>query len=166
VTKKKDMLGYDPLAWLKEEAAEAEIMPVEEEPTTSEEAQVATDEMPIEESVTTDPASQEEMTPEDMSVEAASSKVSAGDNHIDLGDAPHISEISDFYSSFTLALEKGGPISIDASRIENIDGPSLQLLCSFAHEAQAKGVELNWGKIAEHLRNSAQLLGIEENIWS
>ncbi len=164
--KEKDILGYDPLAWLKEEAEEAEIIEPEQLATDGEqgepEQQAATvAEVAEPETAEAEPAV-EAQQPVQAEAESTAHNV-AGD--FVLEERLHISGVGELHSRIQQRLDQGGDISIDASQVEAADGPSLQLLCGFAQEAMRRGVNLKWENVSTPLLDAAKSLGLDREIF-
>jgi ABC-type transporter Mla MlaB component len=67
-----------------------------------------------------------------------------------------------FHPLFAAALLRGGAISIDGSRVQQIDGSSLQLLVSLWRTATDQGMACGWSGASDWLRHAARLIGVAE----
>lgn len=141
--KKKSMIGLDPLAWLKDEAEDAEI--IEEEKAVSKKT------------------SKKKTATKKTTAKAKTSKAKkpAGDAVFKIQAVQDISSVADIQSELKKLLSNES-IIIEADQVERIDAASLQLLYSFVEEARAKGVDLTWNSVSDVLRNNAKLLGMED----
>lgn len=156
----QDMVGFDPLAWLKEDDEEIIEVDVSGEPATDEQAVVANDS-------SSDEILEEAPQPEKdaaTSAEEVPAATEERDDMIDLGDNLHISGVAELHERLKKAIAEGDVI-LDASRVEAADGAALQLLCGLMQEAAKRELKVEWRGVPDTLRESAQLLGIDQEIW-
>ena len=141
--KKKSMIGLDPLAWLKDEAEDAEI--IEEEKAVSK----------------SKPKKKTAAKKKTAKANPSKTKKSSGDVVFKIQAVQDISSVADVHSELKKLLSKES-IVIEADQVERIDASSLQLLYSFVEEAREKGIDLTWNSVSDVLRNNAKLLGMED----
>jgi len=72
-----------------------------------------------------------------------------------------IAQAGRLYDELGAALAAGRPVVLDAVRVERADTSTLQLLCSFFREAQARGVRVEWGETSCALRTAASTLNLD-----
>ena len=140
---KKTMIGLDPLAWLKDEAEEAEII---------EEVKVVSKAKPKKKKATTKKATAKK-TPKENKMDE--------DTVFIFQSVQDISSVSDVQSELKKLLSNE-KIILDGEQVERIDAASLQLFYSFIEEARTAGVEVFWRSPSDVLSNNAKLLGMEE----
>ena len=54
----------------------------------------------------------------------------------------------------------GGPVVIDASRVEEIDTAILQLLASLWRTCAERGIAFTWSAVSDTVRHAANLIGM------
>jgi anti-anti-sigma regulatory factor len=59
-------------------------------------------------------------------------------------------------------LAGGGPIVIDATRVEEIDTAILQLLASLWRTAAGRGIACSWSGASDVVRRMANLIGVAD----
>jgi hypothetical protein len=60
----------------------------------------------------------------------------------------------------TAALDHGSPIAVDGTRVQQIDGSSLQLLVSLWCSAAERGIPCRWTGASDWLTHAAGLIGV------
>jgi len=144
---KKSMIGLDPLAWLKDEAEDAEI--IEEDKAVS---KAKPKKKTVAKKTTTKKPAAKKTSKANKTDEAAVFKIQA---------VQDISSVSAIHSELK-ALLSNEKVVLDGEQVERIDAASLQLFCSFIEEARTTGVEVFWRSPSEVLSNNAKLLGMED----
>lgn len=139
--KSKSMIGHDPLAWLKDDAEEAEITEVKEEPVAKTKAKKKTAKKSA------------------AKAKTAKRKEAASDNVFEIHSVQDISSVSELHEEMK-KLYKTEKVILDGQQIERIDAASLQLIYSFIQEAKVNNVDVAWRSPSEALTNSARLLGM------
>ncbi len=144
---KKSMIGLDPLAWLKDEAEDAEVI---EEDTAVKKTK-------------SKKKTAAKKTKSKKSVKEKASKTKKTDEDVvfEIQAVQDISSVSAIHSELKELLSNEN-IILDGKQVERIDGASLQLIYSFVEEARIKGIKVSWRSPSEVLRNNAKLLGLEE----
>ena len=139
--KSKSMIGHDPLAWLKDDAEDAEITEVEEKPVTK--------------------AKKKTAKKTATKKTAAKGKKTESDTVFEIQAVQDISSVTELHEEMK-KLFKNEKVIIDGQQIERIDAASLQLILSFIQEAKVNNVDVVWRSPSEALSNSAKLLGMED----
>lgn len=144
---KKSMIGLDPLAWLKDEAEDAEVI---EEDTAVKKTK-------------SKKKTAAKKTKSKKSVKEKASKTKKTDEDVvfEIQAVQDISSVSAIHSELKELLSNEN-IILDGKQVERIDGASLQLIYSFVEEARIKGIKVSWRSPSEVLRNNAKLLGLED----
>ncbi len=179
-----DMIGHDPLAWIKEDtdsnkpADTASAVAADAKPVQQEESPPAA-QQPIPEEVSgVQPPKQEsaQMTQEPAvsqttsSVSAAQPQVAddSGETHLHLGEQLVIGTAGKVKSEWMDTINSGiqSPIVLDGKDVNNIDTAGLQLVIALTRELSEDGVSWRWGDRSEVLQSSAEQLGVSGLIFS
>lgn len=139
--KSKSMIGHDPLAWLKDDAEDAEITEVEDKPVTK--------------------AKKKTAKKTAAKKTTAKGKKTESDTVFEIQAVQDISSVAELHEEMK-KLFKNEKIILDGQQIERIDAASLQLILSFIQEANVNNVDVAWRSPSEALSNSAKLLGMED----
>jgi anti-anti-sigma regulatory factor len=139
---KKSMIGLDPLAWLKDEAEDAEIIKEDKAVSKSKPKKKTTAKKPAKE-------------------KTSKAKKPDEDTVFKIQAVQDISSVSAIYSELK-SLLSNEKIILDGEQVERIDAASLQLFYSFIEEAKTTGIEVSWRSPSDVLSNNARLLGMEE----
>lgn len=135
----EDLIGFDPLAWIREESVTDTAVEAPEQinasPAELPEANAPSDE-------TTDIAPQP--------------------TRIELGESQAIQSVADLHLTLLKALEQSDCIEIDASAIQQIDTASLQLLLVAKRSAISQHKTLSIDFPSERFIEAATLLGLAE----
>ena len=145
--KKKSMIGLDPLAWLKDEAEDAEI--IEEEKAVNKKTS--------KKKTTAKKAAKEK----NSKTKTSKTKKGSDDTIFKIQAVQDISSVTSVHSELK-ALFSNDKVVFDGGDVERIDAASLQLFYSFIEQARVKGVDIEWRSPSDILRNNAKLLGMEE----
>jgi len=145
--KKKSMIGLDPLAWLKDEAEDAEIIEEDKavskaKPKKKTAAKKATTKKPAKE-------------------KTSKAKKTTKDAVLKIQAVQDISTVTAIHSELK-AMLSNKKVVLDGEQVERIDAASLQLFYSFIEEARVKGVDVAWRSPSDVLTHNAKLLGMEE----
>ncbi len=175
-----EMIGHDPLAWIKEEPSTEEA-PVEQSPqqqaAVAEEKRVAA---PVEEAVEQPPVVEEPAQVEVSAPEPAASPevpattpaieveqpAAAGNGAFDLGEQLVISNVGKTRAEWMDRIVAGveSPITIEGGEIQSIDTAGLQLVIALIRELNEDGVSWQWGGCSELLQTSASQLGLSQSM--
>lgn len=158
---KDSLIGIDPLAWLNDESEEISAVDnvVNEVPEAA----------PVAESESASDIEQSnEEKNESITVEGEQQELkkdnATKDGTIDMGSSLTIRETSELFTLCKTSLEGGKTIKLDCSSVGKTDASGLQLLAVLSNHAKTKGVAIEWGNASEHLRNSAELLGLTREL--
>jgi phospholipid transport system transporter-binding protein len=86
----------------------------------------------------------------------------SGDLPIQLDERMAIAQAKRLHPVLMAALSRGSPIAIDGTRVQQIDGSSLQLLVSLWRTAADQGVACAWTGASNWLTHAAGLIGVAE----
>lgn len=139
--KSKSMIGHDPLAWLKDDAEDAEITEVDEKPKTK--------------------AKKKTAKKTAAKAKASKSEEVTSDNVFKIQAVQDISSVIDMHEELKnmFGNEK---VIFDGEGVERIDTASLQLILSFVQEAKINNIDVVWRSPSEAISNSARLLGMQD----
>lgn len=138
--KSKSMIGHDPLAWLKDDAEDAEI---------------------IEEVKSKPKAKKKAARKKAAKSKSKAVKAEKEDSVFELQSVQDISAVAELHEELK-KLFKHEKVILDVSNVERIDTTSLQLLYAFIEEAKVNNVEVAWRSPSEAMSNSVNLLGMQE----
>ena len=79
---------------------------------------------------------------------------------IDMGVSLTITEVTDMVRNINTQIVSKMKITIDASKIQRIDGAGLQLLCAISREANNSNLELMWQGGLTSIKEAAVQLGV------
>ena len=154
--KDKDLMGYDPLEWLKEESASASPeAPDEQAPdtaTTPPQAVQAEEAVVIEEAVAEAVVDEPAETPE----------VTSTDPVLDFETSLQIMDVALLKPRLEESLAQLKEITLRADQDIVIDGAGIQLLLAFVKQAQTNGVKLQWEMLPPPIAEAAKLLNAEQ----
>ena len=72
-----------------------------------------------------------------------------------------IAQLAELHPQFDQALEKGGPLALDGSVVEQLDGAALQWLLAFHRAAIEAGRAPDWRTPSPQLQQAAAQLGLD-----
>jgi ABC-type transporter Mla MlaB component len=81
---------------------------------------------------------------------------------IQLDERMGIAQAKRLHPVLMTALSSGMPIAIDGTRVQQIDGASLQLLVSLWRTAAAQGTTCSWTGTSKWLSHAADLIGVAD----
>lgn len=79
---------------------------------------------------------------------------------LDLGTKCTIVRVEELHAQLEDLLQSGTHIEVDASKLEQCDTATFQLLAAFHDALKAEGRELSWHKPSENTLAAAALLGL------
>lgn len=85
---------------------------------------------------------------------------------IELDSNIDITVIESLYGHFEKVLNSGGNVEIDAAKVERVDSSSLQLILAFQTAMLAHDCEIKWLNVSENLEKTAELIGVQEKLFS
>ncbi len=175
-----DMIGHDPLAWIKEEStaersAEARVeeaapapVPSTPEPVAAEPAAAPVQPPPQEEPVVQQQApimeQQAEPEPAPVAVAPAAVEEDSGQIVMELGEQLAIATVAKVRAGWMDKIASGVqvPVVLDGGKVQSIDTAGLQLVISLIRELGEGGVSWRWGERSETLQSSVEQLGLNE----
>jgi anti-anti-sigma regulatory factor len=86
----------------------------------------------------------------------------AQSTHIELDARLTIVQAADLRRTLAERLAGGGALTVDGSRVEEIDAAILQLLASLWRTSQDRGIACTWQGASDVLRRMANLIGLAE----
>jgi ABC-type transporter Mla MlaB component len=137
--KSKSMIGHDPLAWLKEDAEDAEFI---EEVKPAKKAKKKT-------------------AKKTTAKEKTKSKSTTKDTIFEIQSVQDISSVAELHKELKKLLNYEKVI-LDGGNIERIDTASLQLIFAWLEEAKNNNIEVSWRSPSEALLNSVGLVGMKD----
>ena len=166
MTAKQDevAIGFDPLAWMDDEADEKED--VEAEKSTTSEKDIVEEEKPVVEEKTTIEGESDTDTDtevETVAEEPAVEKINdVEDAKIILDATLNIQNVSKLYEQMRVQLEGKERIEIDASSVSSVDTATLQLLVVLKQTAIKLHKEVIIDFPTDNFIEAADLLGLSE----
>ncbi len=163
MTAKQDevAIGFDPLAWMDDEADEKEG--VEAEKSTTSEKEIVEEEKPVVEEKTTiegESDTEVETTLAEPTVELINDVEE--DAKITLDATLNIQNVSKLYEQMRVQLEGKERIEIDASSVSSVDTATLQLLVVLKQTAIKLHKEVIIDFPSDNFIEAADLLGLSE----
>ncbi len=163
MTAKQDevVIGFDPLAWMDDEADEKEGVEAEKS-TTSEKVFVEEEKPVVEEKTTIEGESDAEVetTVAEPTVEPINDVEE--DEKITLDATLNIQNVSTLYEQMRVQLEGKERIEIDASSVSSVDTATLQLLVVLKQTAIKLHKEVIIDFPSDNFIEAADLLGLSE----
>ncbi|HIJ21874.1 MAG: STAS domain-containing protein [Gammaproteobacteria bacterium] len=175
-----DMIGHDPLAWIKEEPEETadsaavktatdKIVPSVETPAQVliEESAAVVEEtanaLPLvsETAVVVEAAEEAEVVVEPEPVQVAAS-VDSG--RFSLGEQLVISTVGKLRAEWMdqIMADTESPVVLDGGEVQSIDTAGLQLVVALIRELGEDGVSWQWSASSDTLKSSAEQLGMSK----
>ena len=157
--KKKQRIGFDPLAWMKGGVSGAPAGEPTDAPEAGEESVPAA-------AVTAVAAAPAGETPADLASvpenNAAPDAATPQQRIVDLGGALTIAKVSGMHAELQQALEDKGAIVLDAATVTAVDTAGLQLIGVFLNAARECGVTVTRRAPSGILRAGAKRLDLEK----
>ena len=152
--KEKDLMGYDPLEWLKGESES----PSPEAPVEPPETHDAVAESPIDTSPVSEEAPAEQVAEEPVETPDEAST----DTVLDLESSLQVMDVAILKPRLEESLKKLKEITLRADQDIVVDGAGIQLLLAFVKQAQTNGVKLQWETLPPPIAEAAKLLNTEQ----
>jgi len=155
-----EMMGHDPLAWIKEEPSEA---PATEE--KKQEVAPSAEPPPVVEEIVAEPAvevvEEPESQPQPEMVEQPA-VAAESEEQLNLGEQLGIASVSNLRAEWMDRLSSGVdlPLLIEGGQVQSVDTAGLQLLVSLVRELEKEGVSWSWGARSPALQGGIEELGI------
>lgn len=160
--KRPAAMGYDPLAWIKEEEQAAKGGP------QANSAEVAREEEAAEFAPRPEPsappgAAEPAQAPEEPT-DVPRSEAIVENETIDLGEIVGIADVEPLKAKLIGCLEKANAVTLDGSGLDAVDTSALQLLLAFVLEANKRDFPVHWKEPSATLQANARLIGLERHL--
>lgn len=177
-TKKKSLIGIDPLAWLKDgdfndesvdQKSSENTEVIQENSVDDPEADIVIDNEVLEiiEKDFEEPSEEntEEITDQEkMEVEVTDMEIQQAETNTDqafkLEGSITIADVSELHSQFKATLGDSKELVVDCSEVAGVDAAALQLLVAFVHETGNQACQLTWKEPSDSLKAAIQLTGL------
>lgn len=154
--KKKQRIGFDPLAWMKGGVSGAPAgEPTDASETSDRSVQPA-------EAATIAAAHADKTPAKQASIPVEHASPDDKTRTVNLGGALTIAKVAGMHAELQQALEHEGTIVLDAATVEAVDTAGLQLIGVFLHAARERGVTVTWHAPSPILRAGAKRLDLEK----
>ena len=171
----KDLMGYDPLEWLKEESSDSAPDAVAEEPyvESSDNASDLATAPPSVENASDHEVNVEDLPADDATTQEGEKTVEEGAAAEPSAETPDDGPVLDLMGSLQIMdvallkprleeiLGKHNEITLRAEPDIVVDGAGLQLLLAFVEQARENEVKLQWEEIPPPLLEAIKLLNTE-----
>lgn len=155
--KKKQRIGFDPLAWMK--GGDASTAPAAELTSAPEAGDTSTH---TAEADTAAVPHADKSPANAMPAPVDRSASDTGTRVVNFGAALTIPKVAAMHAELQQALESQQAIVLDAAAVEAVDTAGLQLVSVFLREAHERGVTVTWRKPSGILRAGAKRLDLEK----
>ncbi|GAB6039401.1 STAS domain-containing protein [Endothiovibrio diazotrophicus] len=163
----ESLIGFDPLAWMREEEtsaapapAPAAIPPV---PPATRPAPPEPASAPLEAAAEAADDGREVATAAESAAESVAAVEPLDEGVVVLGEALDIAHVGELYERLVEVLRQGRQPALDATALERVDAAGVQLLAAYGRELKGLGGRLEWrGEPAAPLREAARLLDLGE----
>ena len=168
-TKKKSLIGIDPLAWMSDEVSEIDLVSVETEEVSASEpktVEVVDEEHSVEESTTEVEAitDTEEVDQETKEEEMTDMEIKKGGDGFKLEGPISIADVAELHEQFKTYIAEGDDLEIDCSEVEGVDAAALQLLTAFINEAEKQDNKLIWKEPSDSLQATVLMMGLKDEL--
>lgn len=152
---RKPVIEHDPLAMGGDDSVQAEQQPAPQQKAAAPKKKTAKKKVVRKKAAPKEPV----VTEEEQPMASQTEDVSSGSS-FDLGESLTIMEVAEMHQRLIQLLDAGETIELSASDTENIDGAGLQLLATFIKDAKNRGIQINWGKSSDAVREAAGQVGL------
>ncbi len=168
-TKKKSLIGIDPLAWMNEENIENDEVSVATEEATEADQTIEigteivdniADEKMIED--VAEIAESEIIDQETKEEEVIDMEMKQEDGSYKLEGPISIADVAELHVQFKNYLAEGNDLEIDCSEVEGVDAAALQLLMAFINEAEKQDNKLIWKEPSDSLQATVLMMGLKD----
>jgi ABC-type transporter Mla MlaB component len=94
-------------------------------------------------------------------VEAAAREAAASQPTIVLASNCNVKDAGELKQSLCHYVADVAPVALDVGKVERVDTSTMQLLCAFVRDRNARDLEVEWIGDARVIRDAARLLGLE-----
>jgi len=166
-TKKKSLIGIDPLAWMNDEVPEIGPVSAETEQKIIQEIEPETVEVVDEEHSFEELATEPEAITETEVIDQETKKEEVTDMDVKDGDFKldgpiSIADVAELHEKFKAFLAEGNDLEIDCSEVEGVDAAALQLLTAFINEAEKQDNKLVWKDPSDSLQTTVLMMGLQD----
>ncbi len=144
--KKKASIGFDPLAWMKDDGRQSE--------QDSRQSSV------VSRQSTLTPTTQADSHPSVAKTDDRRPATDDSPSAVQLGDSLTIEQVGALHADLSGRLGETHLV-LDAGSLTRVDTAGLQLLTSFIRTAEGRGARVEWRAPQPALRESARRLGLE-----
>lgn len=144
MAKKRTKIGFDPLAWMKNDSRESGVVSPESKKDSPESGVVSLE-------------SKEKAVPA-----TPDSRLQTPDSRIDIGDALVLAHAARLHAEFEQALAQKKPLRLNLSRVQVADTAGVQLLLALRRDAEKRGIAASWEAPTQALCAAASQLGLSE----
>jgi ABC-type transporter Mla MlaB component len=142
-SKKNSVIGFDPLAWMKEDSRESSVVSRQSTPATDEPRPAA--------HATDHPSTPKTEDRRPMTGDTPSAA--------QLGDVLTIEQAAALYAELGRHLGAKS-VMLEAGALQRVDAAGLQLLAAFVRAARARGTQVEWRAPTAVLRDAARRTGL------
>ncbi len=162
-TKKKSLIGIDPLAWLNEDESDKEEVSIDlgEKVAKSEIVEKESEEL-SDEFNETETNDQDIMEEEVIEMEVEQSENNSGDC-FKLESSISIADVSTLHEQLKIYLDQKNELEIDCSEVESVDAAALQLFIAFLYEAEKQNKKVIWKEPSDLLRATIKMMGLNND---
>lgn len=75
-----------------------------------------------------------------------------------------IGEVENLLGEVRKVLKKSTPVAVDASRVETITTPCMQVFCVLSRTLSERGMEISWRKPSSRFVEVADMLGVRAQL--
>jgi len=93
-----------------------------------------------------------------------SNPAEAVENTVCFDEVLDITLVFQYYERFNEILNNHKSITINAEKVEKVDGAGLQLMASFIKSAKSLNVDVTWSGVSENFKKSASLIGLSTSL--
>ncbi len=163
-TKKKSLIGIDPLAWMNEETVENDEVSVAAEVTETEQAIEIEPEIVdnVDDEKIVEIAEPEVIDQKTKEEEVTDMEMKQKDGSYKLEGPISIADVAELHAEFKTYLAEGNDLEIDCSEVEGVDAAALQLLMAFINEAEKQDNKLIWKEPSESLQSTVLMMGLKD----
>jgi anti-anti-sigma regulatory factor len=162
---KTSRIGFDPLAWMKDDAAEQSSAKADATPKKAAEAatkQCAHQAAPR--SVLENGNASSETKTARVGDATAAPSAGSDPKAIALGESLTIKDVKRLQDELRGALANRKRIVLEAASVENVDAAGLQLLDALMHEARTRQVDVQWRDPSVVVARGAGTLGLTDKL--
>lgn len=157
-SKKKPLIGINPLDWLKDDELKQTELPEADENGQAAQA--------VEQNQKQPQKSENEMnagTDADSVTDQLDDQI-IEDDVMKLEGPVTIADVAELHERFRKLLAAGQPVAVDCSELDGLDASALQLFVAFTHKAGNQGIAVEWKNPSATFKTAAQLVGLTQEL--